>query len=102
MIYSHTKEETADTILTIGRQEETYKDVVPLRGGYRPKRLKSKQLYLLQGLPNVGPMLAKRLMQHFKSVSAVMNASIEQLIEVEGLGEISAGKIREILDVKFS
>jgi DNA excision repair protein ERCC-4 len=86
--------------MMIGRQEETYIDVVPLRGGYRPKRLKSKQLYLLQGLPQVGPMLAKRLMAHFKSVSKIMNASIDELTEVDGIGRVSATKIREVLDTE--
>jgi len=50
----------------ISRQIETCVDVVPLRGGYRPKRLKSKKLYILQGLPQVGPIIAKRLIKHFK------------------------------------
>lgn len=85
----------------IGKQDETFVDVIPLRGGYRPKRLKSKQLYLLQGLPQVGPMLAKRLMEHFRSVTNVMNASIKELSEVEGIGEISAKRIREVLDAEI-
>lgn len=84
----------------IGRQDETCLDVVPLRGGYRPKRLKSKQLYLLQGLPQIGPMLAKRLLEHFKSVSKIMNASIDELTEVDGIGTVSATKIREVLDAE--
>ena len=44
VVFSRTKEDTRDILMMIGRQEETYIDVVPLRGGYRPKRLKSKQL----------------------------------------------------------
>jgi ERCC4-type nuclease len=101
VIYSRTKEDTKDAIVMIGKQEEAYMDVVPLRGGYRPKRLKSKQLYLLQGLPKVGPMLAKRLLLHFKSVSRIMNAPIEELVKVEGIGGVSAEKIREILDEEY-
>jgi len=85
----------------IGKQTESYIDVVPLRGGYRPKRLKSKQLYLLQGLPQVGPMLAKRLLKHFKSVSNVVNASVQDLKEIDGIGKVSAKKIREVLDTEF-
>ena len=73
-------------------------DVVPLRGGYRPKRLKTKQLFLLQGLPKVGPRMAKRLIEHFKSVSKIMNASIEELVEVEGIGKVTAEKIRQVLE----
>ncbi len=102
VIFSRSKEDTRDIFLMIGNQEETYIDVVPLRGGYRPKRLKSKQLYLLQGLPQVGPMLAKRLIERFRSVSNIINASIEQLIEVEGIGRVSAERIREVLDAELS
>lgn len=59
-----------------------------------------KQLYLLQGLPQIGPMLAKRLLKHFKSVSNVVNASVQDLAEVNGLGKVSAEKIREVLDTE--
>jgi DNA excision repair protein ERCC-4 len=68
----------------ISRQIEACIDVVTLRGGYRPKRLKSKQLYILQGLPQVGPKLANSLIKHFKSVSNVMNASVQVLTSVDG------------------
>jgi len=101
VIFSRSKEDTRNILLMIGRQDQTYMDVVPLRGGYRPKRLKSKQLYLLQGLPQIGPLLAKRLIEHFRSVSHVMNASIEELTEVDGIGRASAEKIREVLDEEF-
>ena len=100
VIFSRSKEDTKDIFVMIGRQDETCLDVVPLRGGYRPKRLKSKQLYLLQGLPQIGPMLAKRLLEHFKSVSKIMNASIDELTEVDGIGTVSATKIREVLDAE--
>ena len=100
IIYSRGKEETKNIILMIGRQEEACMDVVPLRGGYRPKRLKSKQLFILQGLPKVGPTVAKRLLTHFKSVSRVMKATVEELMQVEGIGKISAEKIREVLDTE--
>jgi len=101
VIFSRSKEDTRNIFLMIGRQDETYMDVMPLRGGYRPKRLKSKQLYLLQGLPQIGPLLAKRLIEHFRSVSNVMNASIEELTEIDGIGRVSAEKIREVLDEEF-
>ena len=100
VIFSRSKEDSRGILLMIGRQIETCIDVVPLRGGYRPKRLRSKQLYILQGLPQVGPKLAKRLMKHFKSVSNVMNASVQALTSVDGIGKVTAKKIREVLDAE--
>ena len=46
-------------------------------------------------------MLAKRLIEHFKSVSKIMNASIEELTEAEGIGRVSAQKIREVLNTEI-
>lgn len=63
----------------------------------KPKRKKNRQLYLLQGLPQVGPKLAQKLLNHFNDIEAVFTASEEQLIEVEGLGKTRARKIRELL-----
>ena len=98
VIFSSSKEETRDIFLMLGRQEESRLDVVPLRGGYRPKRLKSKQLFLIQGLPQVGPTMAKRLLEHFGSVAKTMNATVADLMRVEGIGQVSAKAIRAILD----
>jgi DNA excision repair protein ERCC-4 len=61
----------------------------------------TKGLYLLQGLPQVGPMLAKRLIEHFGSVSKIINASTEELMEVEGIGTSIAAKIRDVLDSDY-
>jgi len=100
IIFSRTTEDSRDILLMISRQLGTSIDVVPLRKGYRPKRIKSKQLYLLQDFPQVGPKLAKRLILHFKSVLKIMNASVQALTEVDGIGMISAQKIREVLDAE--
>jgi DNA excision repair protein ERCC-4 len=100
IIFSRTKEDSRDILLMINRQVGTCIDVAPLRCGYRPKRLKSKQLYLLQGFPQVGPKLAKRLILHFKSVSKIMNASVQDLTDVDGIGMVSAQKIRDVLDAE--
>ena len=101
VIHSRSKEDTRDILLMIGKQDETYTDVVPLRGGYRPKRLKSRQMFILQGLPKVGPRMAKKLLRHFGSVSNVMNATTQDLMRVEGVGEVSAEKIRLVLDTTY-
>ena len=98
VIFSRSKEDSVDVMVTVGRQDEVTTDGVILRGGYRPKKLKTRQLYLLQGLPDVGPKLAKRLLNHFHSVGQIMSATVDELMEVEGVGKCRAGKIREVLD----
>jgi DNA excision repair protein ERCC-4 len=63
----------------------------------KPKRLASKKIYMLQGLPGVGPALADRLLLHFGTVEHVITADEIALRQVPGLGRTKARRIREIV-----
>ena len=63
----------------------------------KPKRLASRKLYMLQGLPGVGPALAHRLLLGFGSVERVMTADEEELMRVRGVGRQKAARIRDLV-----
>jgi DNA excision repair protein ERCC-4 len=63
----------------------------------KPKRLASRRLFLLQGLPGVGPALAHRLLGRFGSVERVFTADAATLAEVRGFGLKKAARIRELV-----
>jgi DNA excision repair protein ERCC-4 len=63
----------------------------------KPKRLASRKLYMLQGLPGVGPVLANRLLVQFGSIEAVVAANEDTLTQVPGIGRKKAGRIRELV-----
>lgn len=50
------------------------------------------------GIPNVGKSAAKAIMRHFKTIEKLENASIMELTEVNDIGEISAGCIRNFFE----
>ena len=64
------------------------------RPGKRPKGKRRLQLYLLQGLPGIGPERARWLLESFGSVEAVMTASTDDLAKVRGIGSQTAEAIR--------
>ena len=98
VLYSRGKEDTGDILVTMAKQNRIQSEELALRHGYRPKRLISKQLYLLQGLPHVGPVLAKRLLGHFKTAKNVMNATESELMQIDGIGKGLASKIVTVLN----
>jgi DNA excision repair protein ERCC-4 len=67
------------------------------RYGRKPKRLTSRKLYMLQGLPGVGPALAHRLLLEFGSVERVVTAVEMELTRVRGVGRQKAARIRELV-----
>jgi DNA excision repair protein ERCC-4 len=98
VVYSRSPADSVEMMRIIAHQFEKFSDVMPLRGGYRPRRVNTRQLYALQGFPGVGPLLAKRLLNHFGSVAAVLGASAQILKGVKGVGPVTAEKIRAVLD----
>lgn len=65
----------------------------------KPKRHASKRLFVLQGLPGVGPALACRLLDRFGSIERVFSADVAALAEVRGIGPRKAAVIRELVRV---
>jgi Fanconi anemia group M protein len=98
IVYSRSRKESVEMMQNMARQIEKNTDVMPLRNGYRPRKLASRQLYILQGLPGIGPQIAKRLLKRFGSVSKALMAPVERLNRVDGIGLVTAKKIREVLD----
>ena len=86
--------ETARLIVYIGRQIESLATGGVHRHGYRPKTRRKRQLFILQGLPGVGPEKAVRLLDSLGSVEAAISASSNELQTVDGIGKSIAGKIK--------
>ena len=63
----------------------------------KPKRLASKKIYMLQGLPGVGPALANRLLLQFGTVERIMTADESMLTQVRGIGAKKAERIRKLV-----
>ncbi|MGD8267843.1 MAG: ERCC4 domain-containing protein [Desulfobacterales bacterium] len=89
--------ETAQLIIFAARQLKFAAAGGLSRPGYRPKGKRKRQLYILQSLPGVGPARAARLLDHFGSVQEVLNASIDSLASVEGVGPETARGIQQIV-----
>lgn len=70
---------------------------VPLRSG-KPKDPKLGKVFMISGLPGVGPTTADKLLSHFGSVRAVMNASDLELKDVPGVGPKLIEKIRSVVN----
>ena len=86
--------ETAQLMVFIARQIESIARGGIQRHGYRPKGIRNRQLFILQGLPGVGRERADRLLDRFGSVEAVISASIDDLQTIDGIGKNIAEKIK--------
>jgi len=98
VLYTENPEQSCQTISMISQQMDKLSNLVELRHGYRPKKLISRKLHVIQGLPNVGPLIAKRLLDHFKSVRSIMTTTENELAEVKGIGKKKAFMIQKVIE----
>ena len=90
-------EETADLLEVIARREQETDDrEVSVHGEKGGKTLAEQQEYVVGSVAEVGPVTARALLEHFGDVEAVMTADEEALRAVDGVGEVTAGRIREV------
>jgi ERCC4-type nuclease len=94
LLRSRNPEESAQLMVFAARQAAMLVSGALPRVGHRPKSRRALQLHILQGLPNVGPNRAARLIERFGTVEAALTAAPEALAQVKGLGPRLARKIR--------
>ena len=58
-------------------------------------------VYVVSSLPGIGAKTASNLLRHFGSVRGVMNASRDQLMEVDGVGRKRAEEIHSVLTMAY-
>ncbi|MBK5963427.1 nuclease [Thiocystis minor] len=86
--------ETARLMLYAARQGRQFETGAYPRKGRRARGKTRLQNHILQGLPGIGPRRAKRLLERFGSIEAVVTADPGELAEIEGIGEVTAAAIR--------
>ena len=94
LLRSMDPEETASLMLFAARQGRAVVSGALPRKGRRPRGKARVQSRILQGLPGVGPERARRLLDRFGSIEAVIAAPADALVSVPGIGPGTAEAIR--------
>jgi Fanconi anemia group M protein len=80
-----------------GREQEVSDREVDVHGEKQAKTLAEQQEYVVSSIADIGPVTARSLLEHFGTVEGVMTAREEDLLAVEGVGQVTADRIREVV-----
>ncbi|MEM4481916.1 MAG: ERCC4 domain-containing protein [Desulfurococcaceae archaeon] len=101
VIYTPHKDATVAWIITkaksLGPTEE--KKFLRMRVEKKPNDIEDRVLYVAEGI--VGPVLARRLLNKFNTIKNLANASIQDLMSVEGIGHKRAQEIYAIFNTRW-
>lgn len=102
IIPTRSPEDTAAMINRIAvREAEKSPRKVQVRTDRKPLVLEEQQLFIVESLPNIGPVNARKLLEEFGSVEGVFSATVDDLKKVEGIGDKIAKNIREVVESKY-
>jgi len=83
------------------REQELLKKHPTWHGNKREYTVLEQMKYITSALPGIGPGLAIPLLKEFKSVSKLVNASIDDLQNVKLIGPQKAKRLRDVLDSDY-
>ncbi|WP_435177505.1 DEAD/DEAH box helicase [Halorussus sp. AFM4] len=94
--------DTADLLEVIATREQEKDDrEVSVHGEKQSKTLAEQQEYVVSSIADIGPVTARSLLEEFRTVEAVMTAREDDLLEVQGVGEVTAERIREVVGSEY-
>ncbi len=94
--------DTTELLATIARREQETRDrEVSVHGEKTTKTRAEQQEYVVSSIADIGPITARSLLEHFGSVEAVMTADEEALIGVDGVGSVTAERIRDVVAAPY-
>ncbi len=81
IIFSKNSEDTAKFIMLIAKKKTTEQGI---NDKPKPQNKKEQLQFIVEGFPGIGPKTAKKLLQEFKTIKKIINASEEDLKKVIG------------------
>ena len=81
IIFTQDYKDTSQYLITLAKQQLKPKTEISLHLRI-PKTIKEQKQYILESFPNIGPITAKKLLDEFKNLSSVFNASEKELNKI--------------------
>ncbi|WP_207586498.1 ERCC4 domain-containing protein [Halomontanus rarus] len=102
VLRTESEADTTELLAVIaGREQQTADREVSVHGEKQSKTLGEQQEYVVSSIAEIGPVTARSLLEAFGTVEAVMIASEEELQEAEGVGQVTAERIREVIGSEY-
>ena len=102
IIYTKDSRDTAEFLLVAAkREQDKVNKEFAIRGERKPLTPKEQKEFIVGSLPGVGGALAKNLLNEFRSVKGIVNASADELKDVDLVGKKKAEAIKKAVEEEY-
>lgn len=100
LLQTKNAKETSSLLAIIAKREQDTARDFSLHAK-KPLSLAEQQEYLVSALPGIGLKAAQALLKHFGTVEKLAGATVDQLKEVEGIGDVLAQRIKDVIQKEY-
>ncbi len=100
VIRTRDSEDTAATLISIAKREQNKDSDFNIHFS-KPQTTQEMQEFIVSSIPNIGSQLAKELLHKFGSIKNVINADIDDLMKVKGIGDKIAKQIKDLIEKDY-
>ncbi len=101
VLYTRNIRDTANLLAIIAKRLEKPRSFPSLLKKRKPLTLKQQQEFIIETLPGIGPTISKSLLEKFKTIKNIINATEEELKEVRKMGPKKIQNIKKVLEEKY-
>jgi Fanconi anemia group M protein len=102
VLFTLDEEGTTSMLRSLAEREQEESDGEFSEHGSKDARtLEEHQEYVVSSLYDIGPIKSKRLLQEFGSIKDIVNSDVDELTEVEGIGEDTAESMVELFNSEY-
>ncbi len=102
IFFAPSERDVVEVIYHIARREQVEKKKeTKLREGRKPMTLPDTQRYIVAGVPGINSILADRLLSKMSTIENLFSSSEQELLSVEGIGDVTAKRIRQLATAKY-
>jgi ERCC4-type nuclease len=101
LIFTNDEQDTAQMLFVLAKREDSERGEHKAHPHKIHRSVREDQEYIVSAFPEIGMKNARLLLAHFGSIQGIVNASLEELVAVKGIGEKTAQRIVELSRAKY-
>jgi len=101
VLFTRDEQDTAQMLMVIAKREEGERGERKVHPHKTHRSIKEEQEYIVSAFPEIGMKNARLLLAHFGSIQGIVNASLEELVAVKGIGEKTGQRVFELCLAKY-
>ena len=100
VLYTKDPKDTAALLAVMAKREQDKNREFSYHAA-KPRSIKEQQEFIVSSLPGMGVQTSRLLLENFKSIKSLVNASEKELISIKGIGEKTVKSLLEIFELEY-